>query len=53
MERAARWWPAARILIAVKSADDELDRLTAAAAAAAQPSFRISPGTEGASFTLG
>jgi len=33
--------------------DDELDRLTAAAAAAAQPSFRISPGTEGASFTLG
>ena len=28
--------------------DDQLDRLTAAATAAAQPRFRVSPGTEGA-----
>jgi phosphoribosyl 1,2-cyclic phosphodiesterase len=33
--------------------DDMLDRLTADAATAARPSFRVSPGTEGASFTIG
>jgi ribonuclease BN (tRNA processing enzyme) len=33
--------------------DDMLDRMTADAATAARPSFRVSPGTEGASFTIG
>jgi phosphoribosyl 1,2-cyclic phosphodiesterase len=33
--------------------DDVLDRMTAAAATAARPRFRVSPGTEGASFSIG
>jgi phosphoribosyl 1,2-cyclic phosphodiesterase len=33
--------------------DDDLDRLTAAATRAARPSFRVTPGAEGATFDVG